>query len=78
MEEYLRRLKLVLKSKLNGKNKIVTINTWVISVLRYRTGLINWSKMEVQKPDRKTRKIMTMHGALYPKHDVEKEEEEED
>ena len=26
--EYKRRLKLVLKSKLNGKNKILAINTW--------------------------------------------------
>ena len=40
-KEYLRRLKLVLKSKLNGKNKIVAINTWAISVLRYLVWLIN-------------------------------------
>ena len=34
VREYKRRLKLVLKSKLNGKNKINAINTWAVSVLR--------------------------------------------
>ena len=57
---------------MNGKNKIVAINTWAISVLKYGAGLINWNKEEVQKLDRKTRKIMTMHGALHPKSDVDR------
>ena len=71
-KEYTRRLKLVLKSKLNGKNKIVAINTWAIAVLRYGAGLVNWNKDEVKKLDRKTRKIMTMYGALHPKSDVDR------
>ena len=33
--EYKRRLKLVLKSKLNGKNKIIAIKTWAVSVLKW-------------------------------------------
>ena len=41
--EYKRRLKLVLKSKLNRKNKINTINTWAVSVLRYGAGIIRWT-----------------------------------
>ena len=39
--EYYHRLKRILKSKLNGKNVIVAVNTWTVSVLRYRTGIIN-------------------------------------
>ena len=31
-----------MKSKLNGKNKIQTINTWAVTLLRYRAGIINW------------------------------------
>ena len=34
-----RRLKLVLKSKLSGKNKIVAGNTWV-AILRYSAGVV--------------------------------------
>ena len=30
-----RRLKLVLNSKLSGKNKIMAANTWAVAILRY-------------------------------------------
>ena len=36
--EYKRRLKLVLKSKLNGNNKVLAINMWTASILRYGAG----------------------------------------
>ena len=39
--EYKSRLRLILKSKLNGKNKIQAINTWAIALLRYGAGVIN-------------------------------------
>ena len=40
--EYKRRLRLILKFKLNGKNKIQTINTWTVTLSRYGAGIINW------------------------------------
>ena len=60
-KEYKRRLKLVLKSKLNGKNKINAINTWAVSVLRYGAGIIRWTKEELKSLDRRTRKILKMN-----------------
>ena len=39
--EYKRRLRLILKSKLNCKNKSQAINTWEIALLRYGAGIIN-------------------------------------
>ena len=35
-------MRLILKSKLNGKNKIQAVNTWVVALLRYGAGTINW------------------------------------
>ena len=35
IKEYKRRLRLVLKSKLNGKNKITAINAWAVALFRY-------------------------------------------
>ena len=35
IKEYKRRLRLVLKSKLNGKNKITAINAWAVTLFRY-------------------------------------------
>ena len=34
-EEYIRRLRKVLKSKLNGENLVCGVNTWAVSLLRY-------------------------------------------
>ena len=42
--EYFRREKLILKYKLNGMNKIMALNTWAMSILRYGAGMINWNK----------------------------------
>ena len=47
--EYKRRLRLILKSKLNGKNKIQAINTWAVALLRYGAGIINWNVNELKK-----------------------------
>ena len=53
--EYFRRVKLILKSKLNGRNKIMALNTWVVSILRYGAGILKWNKNELQKKARKNR-----------------------
>ena len=69
-KEYLRRTRLVLQSKLNGRNKISAINTWAVSLMRYGAGIINWRKDELKEIDRRTRKLMTMNKALNPNSDV--------
>ena len=59
--EYFRRAKLILKSKLNGGNKIMALNTWAVSILRYGAGILKWNKNELQEIDRKARKFMTVN-----------------
>ena len=66
-----KRLRLILKSKLNGKNKIQTINTWAVALLRYGAGVINWKVDELKMMDRTIRKTLTMYGALHPKSDID-------
>ena len=39
--EYFRRAKMILKSKLNRRNKIMPLNTWAVSTLRYGVGILN-------------------------------------
>ena len=46
------------------------INTWVVSLLRYATGFIDWTHGELEALDRKLRKSMTMHNALRSKSDI--------
>jgi hypothetical protein len=40
--EYTRRLRIILKSKLNAKNKIKGIGALTMLVLRYSFNIINW------------------------------------
>ena len=56
-DEYVRRLTLVMRSILNGGNKIKAVNTWAVALLRYSRGVIRWQKNELQNMDR-----MTMPG----------------
>ena len=52
-KEYKQRQRLILKSKLNGRNKVTAINTWVIAIFRYGPGIIQWKASEVKDLDRK-------------------------
>jgi len=56
-----------LNTELSAKNKIHAIGTAVIPVLRYSFGIINWNQEEIQKLDRKTRKMLTVHGQHHPR-----------
>ena len=71
-KEYLRRTKVIMKSKLNGKNKIKAMNTWAVSSIRYGAGIIKWTVAELDEMDRKTRKIMTINKEFHPKSDVDR------
>ena len=71
-KEYIRRLRKVLKSKLNGGNLVHGVNTWAVSLIRYSAAFVSWRKSELQAIDRKTRKLFTMYGALHPKSDVDR------
>ena len=71
-KEYKRRQSLILKSKLNGRNKVTAINTWAVAIFRYGAGIIQWKAGELNDLDRKSRKTMTMYGRLHPKSDVDR------
>ena len=70
-KEYLKRMRLVLGTELSAKNKIQAIGSLAVPVLRYGFGIVNWHQEELQKLDRKTRKLLTIHGQHHPKADVD-------
>ena len=71
-KEYLRRLKLILKSSLNSRNTISAINSRAISVIRYSAGIVSWNVDEMKELDRKTRKMLTLHYMFAKKGDVDR------
>ena len=70
--EYLRRVKLVARSKLNAGNLIKAVNVWAVSVVRYTAGILDWTKDEVESMDIRTRKILTMNGAFHARSSVDR------
>ena len=63
---------MVLKSKLNGKNKITAINAWAVDLFRYGAAILLWKESELKDVGRRSRKTMTMYGALHPRSDVDR------
>ena len=72
LKEYIRRLRKILKSRLNGGNLVRGVNTWAVSLLRYSAAFVSWRKSGLQAVDRKTRKLFTIYGALQPKSDADR------
>ena len=71
-KEHKRRMKLVLKSELNARNKIAAINTLAVPVILYSYGVIDWKLDEIQDLDRMTRKQLCMNQMLVKKADVDR------
>ncbi|XP_073231990.1 uncharacterized protein [Porites lutea] len=71
-KEYNRRVRLILRTELNGRNKIEAINSLAVPVVQYSFGIIDWKISELKKIDTKTRKLLNMHKMLHPKADVER------
>ena len=69
-QEYFRRVKKLMRSKLNGGNVILGVNSWAIGIVRYGAGVLDWTKQELRDMDIRTRKIMTMNGNLHPRGNV--------
>ena len=71
-KEYLMRLRLVLGTELSAKNKSQATGSLTVPVFRYSFGIVNWLQKELQKLDRKTRKLLTIHGEHHPKADADR------
>ena len=69
-KEYYRRVRGVLQSELNAKNKLEAINTLAILAVTYRFNVVIWNLEEIKKIDKKIRKLMTLNRIHQPKTDV--------
>ena len=69
---YKRRIKLVLKSELNARNKIATINTLAVPVILNSYGVIDWKLDEIQDLNRMTKKQLCMNWMLAKKADIDR------
>ena len=70
--EDFRRVKMVLRTELYGRNKVLAINGLALPVLTYSFGVIHWRTTDLQQLDRRTRKLLTMHGVHHPSAEVDR------
>ena len=68
--EYEKRVRQVLKSKLNGANKIQALNAYAIPVVSYTGDIIDWTTNDINELGKTTRKLLTVDKALHPKADI--------
>ena len=60
------------KIKIKWENKMIATNAWAVAVFRYGAGILQWKENELKDVDRKSRKTMTIYGALQTKSDVDR------
>ena len=68
-KEYLRRTRKLLETKLHSRNLIKGINTRAVLLIRYLGPFLKWTREEPKEMDQRTRKLMTLYKALYPRDD---------
>jgi len=67
-----RRLRMILKSELNARNKITAIGALAVPVLRCSFGIINWRTEGIKKIDRITRRMLAMYKMHHAKADIDR------
>ena len=80
-KEYWRGTRKLLETKLASRNLIKGINTWAVHLVRYSGSFLKWTRDEVKQMDQRSRKLMTMHNALHPRDNTDRQyvsREEED
>jgi len=72
VKEYYRRVRLILKSELNARNKFLSVNSYAVPVIRYTVGLIKWPTSLLKAIDQQTRKLLVLCRAHHPWADVDR------
>ena len=67
---YISRVQAILKSKLTVNNTAQALNGYAMPIMRYGFGILKWTKTELDKLDRKIRKLLTENGFHHPKSNI--------
>ena len=65
----IRRVRLITKTELNAKNRILAVNTLALPVMTFSCNIINWNLNELKKIYIKIRKLLTCQRMHHPKAD---------
>eukprot|EP00957_Ditylum_brightwellii_P047477 3605718-Ditylum_brightwellii.AAC.1 len=71
-KEYISQVCSILKAQSMANSTMTTICAYAVPVMRYTSGIIRWTKIELRQLDKKTRHIRTANGCLYPKSGIKR------
>ena len=71
-KEYKSRVRKIWKSELNGYNKVIAHNAFVVALVIPTIGILKWTKKEISDLDVITRKILTMTGSFHKAGDTDR------
>ena len=71
-KEFIRRVRIIMKTELNSKNRIKAINTIAVPVISYSFNIIKWNSNEIKRIDTKIRKQLTCHRMHHPKSNTDR------
>ena len=74
LNEYLKRTRNFLETKLSSRNLIKRINIRAVPLVKYSGLFLKWMREELKQMDLRTRKLMTMHKVLHLRLDVSRKE----
>ena len=66
-KDFYRRVRKVLETKLKSGNVFNAINTWAVSVVNYSAAFLEWSRLQLEEIDRRTRSLLTIYDGFHPK-----------
>ena len=68
--KYYKQLRKKFDAKVIGGNLNTGLNSWAVVVIRYSVVFFDWTRLEIQKIERKTWILMALHKALHSKSNV--------
>ena len=71
-KECIRRVRIIRKTELNSKNRIIAINTIAVPVISYSFNIITWNLNEIKRIDTKISKQLTCHRMHHPKSNIDR------
>ena len=72
-KEFYRRVRAILQTELNARNKIMAINSLAIPIVTYGNNIPYWAMPEIKRLGGKVRKLLTINIMHHPKADVDRQ-----
>ena len=71
MKDFYRRVRAILQTELNARNKIMAIYSLAIPIVTYGFNILNSTMSEIKRLDIKLRKLLTMNKMHHHKADAD-------